>query len=85
MNACLKKVTKSCLDNYFTGSKRNIEHLMDHHYFELVCHNVINPYMIEVDEIYNLACPCLSSTLPIQSNKDHKSITNGSHKYVGLG
>ena len=46
-----------CLDNYFTGSKRNIEHLMDSHYFELVRHDVTNPYMVEVDEIYNLACP----------------------------
>ena len=46
-----------CLDNYFTGSKKNIEHLMDNHYFELVRHDVTNPYMVEVDEIYNMACP----------------------------
>jgi UDP-glucuronate decarboxylase len=46
-----------CLDNYFTGSKRNILHLMDNPYFELIRHDVSNPFYIEVDEIYNLACP----------------------------
>ncbi len=46
-----------CLDNYFTGSKRNIEHLLGHPYFELVRHDVIQPYFAEVDQIYNLACP----------------------------
>ena len=43
------------LDNYFTGQKRNIEHLMDNHYFEVIRHDVTMPFMIEVDEIYNLA------------------------------
>jgi UDP-glucuronate decarboxylase len=46
-----------CLDNYFTGSKRNILHLMNKPYFELIRHDVSNPFYIEVDEIYNLACP----------------------------
>jgi UDP-glucuronate decarboxylase len=46
-----------CLDNYFTGSKRNILHLMDNPYFELIRHDVSIPVYIEVDEIYNLACP----------------------------
>lgn len=46
-----------CLDNYFTGSKKNIEHLMDNHRFEMIRHDVIYPYAAEVDEIYNLACP----------------------------
>jgi len=45
------------LDNYFTGSKDNIIHLMDNPYFELIRHDVSNPFYIEVDEIYNLACP----------------------------
>jgi len=45
------------LDNYFTGSKKNIIHLMDNPYFELIRHDVSNPFYIEVDEIYNLACP----------------------------
>jgi UDP-glucuronate decarboxylase len=46
-----------CLDNYFTGSKRNILHLRDNPYFELIRHDISNPFYIEVDEIYNLACP----------------------------
>lgn len=46
-----------CLDNYFTGSKRNILHLMDNLYFELIRHDITEPYFAEVDEIYNLACP----------------------------
>lgn len=46
-----------CLDNYFTGAKDNIISLMDNPYFEMVRHDVSNPFYIEVDEIYNLACP----------------------------
>jgi len=46
-----------CLDNYFTGSKQNIVHLMDNPYFELLRHDVSMPLFVEVDEIYNLACP----------------------------
>jgi len=73
-----------CLDNYFTGSKRNIEHLMDHHYFELVRHDIINPYMIEVDEIYNLACP--ASPIHYQYNpiKTVKTSVMGAINMLGL-
>lgn len=46
-----------CLDNYYTGNKRNIIHLLDNPYFEAVRHDIIDPYFVEVDEIYNLACP----------------------------
>ncbi|WP_308549409.1 SDR family oxidoreductase [uncultured Parabacteroides sp.] len=46
-----------CIDNYFTGRKQNIVHLLDNPYFELVRHDVTFPYYVEVDEIYNLACP----------------------------
>lgn len=46
-----------CLDNYSSGSKDNIMHLLDNPYFELVRHDVTMPFSIEVDEIYNLACP----------------------------
>ena len=46
-----------CMDNYFTGLKQNIVHLLDNPYFELVRHDVTFPYYVEVDEIYNLACP----------------------------
>ena len=73
-----------CLDNYFTGSKRNIEHLMDHHYFELVRHDITNPYMIEIDEIYNFACP--ASPIHYQYNpiKTTKTSVMGAINMLGL-
>ena len=46
-----------CLDNFFTGRKENIIHLMDNHRFEIVRHDIAEPILLEVDEIYNLACP----------------------------
>ena len=46
-----------CLDNFFTGSKDNLKHLMGNHHFQVVRHDVTYPYSAEVDEIYNLACP----------------------------
>lgn len=46
-----------CLDNFFTGSRKNIEHLLDNKDFELIRHDIIEPIILEVDEIYNLACP----------------------------
>ena len=46
-----------CMDNYFTGHKQNVIHLLDNPYLELVRHDVTFPYYVEVDEIYNLACP----------------------------
>ncbi|MEO1173674.1 MAG: GDP-mannose 4,6-dehydratase, partial [Myxococcota bacterium] len=46
-----------CLDNFFTGRRRNVLHLMDHKNFELVRHDIVEPYLIEVNRIYNLACP----------------------------
>ena len=47
----------TCLDNFFTGRRENIEHLLDDHRFEVVRHDVTEPLFIEVDQIYNLACP----------------------------
>ena len=55
-----------CLDNYFTGSKDNIRHLISNDHFELVRHDITQPYTAEVDEIYNLACPAS----PIHSQHD---------------
>lgn len=46
-----------CLDNFFTGNKKNIEHMLSNPYFELIRHDVTFPISLEVDEIYNLACP----------------------------
>lgn len=73
-----------CLDNYFTGSKKNIEHLMDDHFFELVRHDITNPYMVEVDEIYNMACP--ASPIHYQYNpiKTVKTSVMGAINMLGL-
>ena len=46
-----------CADNLFTGSKDNIRHLMDNNYFEFIRHDITQPLYVEIDEIYNLACP----------------------------
>jgi UDP-glucuronate decarboxylase len=46
-----------CLDNFFTGRRENIEHLLDHTNFEVMRHDVVEPLFLEVDQIYNLACP----------------------------
>lgn len=73
-----------CLDNYFTGSKKNIVHLLDHPYFELVRHDVTQPYYAEVDEIYNLACP--ASPIHYQYNpiKTVKTSVMGAINMLGL-
>ncbi len=73
-----------CLDNYFTGSKTNIEHLMDNHYFELVRHDIINPYMIEVDEIYNMACPASPVHYQYNPIKTIKTSVMGAINMLGL-
>jgi UDP-glucuronate decarboxylase len=46
-----------CLDNFFTGTKENVAHLLQEENFELMRHDVVNPILLEVDEIYHLACP----------------------------
>src|SRR6056297_3393334 len=73
-----------CLDNYFTGSKQNIIHLMDNPFFELVRHDITMPYFIEVDEIYNLACP--ASPIHYQYNpiKTVKTSVMGAINMLGL-
>ena len=73
-----------CLDNYFTGNKRNIVHLMDNPYFEVIRHDITAPFYIEVDEIYNLACP--ASPIHYQYNpiKTVKTSVMGSINMLGL-
>jgi len=73
-----------CLDNYFTGSKRNIEHLMDNHYFELIRHDVTMPFFIEVDEIYNLACPASPINYQYNPIKTVKTSVMGAVNMLGL-
>lgn len=73
-----------CLDNYFTGQKQNVVHLIKHPYFELVRHDVTMPYFVEVDEIYNLACP--ASPIHYQYNpiKTVKTSVMGAVNMLGL-
>ena len=73
-----------CLDNYFTGQKKNVVHLLDNPFFELVRHDVTMPYFVEVDEIYNLACP--ASPIHYQYNpiKTIKTSVIGAVNMLGL-
>ena len=73
-----------CLDNYFTGSKDNIRHLMDDHHFELVRHDVTTPYHAEVDEIYNLACPASPVHYQYNPIKTTKTSVLGAMNMLGL-
>ena len=59
-----------CVDNFFTGRRRNIAHLLDHKGFELMRHDICFPLYVEVDEIYNLACPASPDSLPVRSGAD---------------
>jgi UDP-glucuronate decarboxylase len=73
-----------CLDNFFTGSKDNIIHLMDNHKFELIRHDIIQPILLEVDQIFNLACP--ASPIHYQYNpvKTTKTSVMGTINMLGL-
>ena len=73
-----------CVDNYFTGQKQNIIHLMENPYFEYIRHDITMPFFIEVDEIYNLACP--ASPIHYQYNpiKTVKTSVMGAINMLGL-
>lgn len=73
-----------CLDNYFTGRKKNIVHLISNPYFELVRHDVIIPYYCEVDEIYNLACPASPIHYQFNPIKTVKTSVMGAINMLGL-
>ncbi|MEE2689003.1 MAG: UDP-glucuronic acid decarboxylase family protein [Pseudomonadota bacterium] len=73
-----------CVDNYFTGAKGNITHLLDDPYFELIRHDVTFPLYVEVDEIYNLACPASPVHYqrdPVQTTKTN---VHGAINILGL-
>jgi UDP-glucuronate decarboxylase len=73
-----------CLDNYFTGQKGNILHLMDNRYFEMIRHDIVNPILLEVDKIYNMACP--ASPIHYQYNpvKTTKTSVMGAINMLGM-
>lgn len=73
-----------CLDNYFTGAKENIVHLLDNPYFELVRHDVTEPYYAEVDQIYNLACPASPVHYQYNPIKTVKTSVMGAINMLGL-
>ena len=73
-----------CLDNFFTGSKRNINHLRDYANFELLRHDVILPVFLEVDQIYNLACPASPIHYQYNAVKTIKTSVMGSINMLGL-
>ncbi|MDA3953876.1 MAG: SDR family oxidoreductase [Bacteroidales bacterium] len=73
-----------CLDNYFTGSKKNIAHLLKNPYFEIVRHDITMPYFIEVDEIYNLACPASPIHYQLNPIKTIKTSVMGAINMLGL-
>lgn len=73
-----------CLDNFFTGSKANVRHLLGHDHFEIMRHDLVQPLFLEVDEIYNLACP--ASPIHYQYNpvKTIKTCVMGAINMLGL-
>ncbi len=73
-----------CLDNYFTGQKENVIHLLANPYFELIRHDITMPYYIEVDEIYNLACPASPIHYQFNPIKTVKTSVMGAVNMLGL-
>ena len=73
-----------CLDNFFTGNKRNIEHLVGHPRFELLRHDVTFPLYVEVDEIYNLACPASPIHYQHDPVQTTKTSVHGAINMLGL-
>ena len=73
-----------CLDNFFTGRKTNIQHLLGNSQFELVRHDVIDPFKFEVDRIYNLACPASPPHYQYNPIKTMKTSVMGAINCLGL-
>lgn len=73
-----------CVDNFFTGNKRNITHLVGHSAFELMRHDVTFPLYVEVDEIYNLACPASPIHYQFNPVQTIKTNVHGAINMLGL-
>lgn len=73
-----------CLDNFFTGSKANILHLIDNPYFEIIRHDVTFPLYVEVDEIFNLACPASPIHYQFDPVQTTKTSVHGAINMLGL-
>ncbi|KAG0336281.1 UDP-glucuronic acid decarboxylase 1 [Podila humilis] len=72
------------LDNFFTGSKRNVQHWLGHPHFEMIRHDVVDPFMIEVDQIYHLACPASPPHYQYNPIKTVKTSVMGTINMLGL-
>ena len=73
-----------CVDNFFTGTKDNIKHLLDNPHFELIRHDVTFPLYVEVDEIYNLACPASPIHYQHDPVQTTKTSVHGAINMLGL-
>jgi UDP-glucuronate decarboxylase len=73
-----------CLDNFYTGNKNNIAHLRNHKHFEIIRHDIINPIYLEVDEIYNLACPASPVHYQLNPIKTIKTNIMGAINVLGI-
>jgi len=73
-----------CVDNYFTGQKSNVVHLLDDDYFEIVRHDITFPLYTEVDEIYNLACPASPVHYQFNPAQTVKTNVHGAINMLGL-
>lgn len=73
-----------CLDNFFTGRKSNVEHLLKYKQFDLVEHDVINPFWTDVEEVYNLACPASPIHYQFDPIKTNKTAIFGTYHMLGL-
>ncbi|KAG1440347.1 hypothetical protein G6F56_011961 [Rhizopus delemar] len=72
------------LDNFFTGTKRNVQHWIGHPHFELVRHDVVDPFMVEVSQIYHLACPASPPHYQYNPTKTVKTSVMGTINMLGL-
>ncbi len=73
-----------CLDNFFTGREANVAHLLDDKCFELVCHDIIEPILLEADQIYNLACPASPIHYQFNAIKTVKTNLMGAINMLGM-
>lgn len=73
-----------CLDNFFTGSKANLEHLFEYHNFEIIRHDITEPILLEVDRIFNLACPASPVHYQYNPVKTIKTSVMGAINMLGL-
>src|SRR4029078_451234 len=73
-----------CLHNFFTSQKTNVSHLRDHPNFELVRHDIIHPCWLEVEEIYNLACPAAPGHYQFNPIKTTKTSVMGAINVLGM-